>query len=261
MIFISKEHFSKLISNRYLPRWVVLSGDLFIVIASFMLAYLLRFNLTAADIDAESQGLQLVIATVAYLGGFLLVKPYSGVIRHTTSHDISRIAWSLLVGFSVIAAYSIIIRALSLPRLWVIPWSVLLIHLVASLSLMGFSRLAVKYVYEVLIKAGGRSVPVMIYGAGELGQTTLLAIERTRNPDYQPVGFIDTNRSLQGKTKCGLVIYSPLAALRSVIKARGVKEIIMAISPERVLRVKTERFLEGCVKKGLTVKKVPPVDE
>lgn len=261
MMFILQEYFRKLIYNRFLPRWVVLSGDLFIVIASFMLAYLLRYNFAAANINAESQGVQLIIVTMAYLAGFLLVKPFAGVIRHTTLHDLARISLSLFVGFSGLVVYSVIIQALALPMLWVIPLSVMIIHLVAAVALMSFVRMAVKHVYDVLIKPGSRAIPVMIYGAGELGQTTLLAIERTRNPYYMPVGFVDTNYSLQGKLKSGLFIYSPNAALRNVIKTRGVKEIIMAISKERVMRSETERFLDGCVKQGLTIKKVPPVDE
>jgi FlaA1/EpsC-like NDP-sugar epimerase len=256
-----EEYFRKLISNRYMPRWVVLSGDLFIVIASFMLAYLLRFNFTPADIDAERQSFQLVLVTVAYLGGFLLVKPYAGVIRYTTSHDIAGIALSLMVGFSALVVCGSISRALSLPQLWMIPLSVLLIHLVAAGALMSISRLVVRFMYNMLTKAGCRPIPVMIYGAGELGQAALLAIERTRNPCYLPVGFIDTNRSLQGKTESGLFICSPLTALKNVIKARNVKVVIMAISPERVLHSETEKFLDGCVKRGVTVKKVPPVDE
>jgi FlaA1/EpsC-like NDP-sugar epimerase len=261
MMLTLQKYFRKLVYNRYLPRWVVLSGDLFIVIASFLFAYLLRYNFAAASINAESQGVQLLIVTIAYLVGFLLVKPYAGVIRHTTLHDLVRISLSLIVGFGLLVFYSIIIQALASPGIWVIPLSVMIIHLVAAVALMSFARMAVKHFYDVLIKPGTTAIPVMIYGAGELGQTTLLAIQRTRHPYYLPVGFVDTNHSLQGKLKSGLFIYSPQAALRNVIKNRGVKEIIMAISPDRVLHSETEIFLDGCVKLGLTVKKVPPVEE
>jgi FlaA1/EpsC-like NDP-sugar epimerase len=256
-----KEYFRKYISTRYLPRWVVLSGDLFIVITAFMLAYLLRFNFSTADIDAESQGIQLVIVTLAYLGGFLWVKPFTGVIRHTTSHDITSIVMSLVVGFSVMVAYGLLARSLEFPRMWVIPMSVLLIHLVVAGALMSFSRLVVKYLYEVLVKSGDSAIRVMIYGAGNLGQAALLAIVRARNPSYLPIGFIDINPDLQGKTESGLFIFSPAAALRNVIRQRNVKEIIMAISPHRVSHRETEFFMEGCVQLGLTVKKIPPVEK
>ncbi|MBW6481084.1 MAG: polysaccharide biosynthesis protein [Bacteroidales bacterium] len=261
MMLTLQKYFRKFIYNRYLPRWVVLSGDLFIVIASFLLAYLLRYNFSAAFINAESQGIQLGIVTMAYLGAFLLVKPFAGVMRHTTLHDLARISFSLFVGFMVLVVYNFIIIVFALPMLWLIPLSVMIIQLAAALVLMSFARVAVKHVYDMLIKPDSRAIPVMIYGAGELGHTALQAIERTRQPYYLPVGFVDINHSLQGKIKSGLFIYSPDAALRNVIKSRGVKEIIMAISKERVLQIETERFLDGCVKQGLTVKKVPPVEE
>lgn len=261
MIVNLQEYFKKLIYNRYLPRWVVLSGDLFIVIASFLLAYLLRYNFSAASINAESQSIQLLIVTIAYLIGFLIVKPFAGVVRHTTLHDLAGISFSLFVGFSLLIAYSVTIYILALPTLWVIPLSVMIIHLVAAIALLSFARLAVKHFYDVLIKPGSRVIPIMIYGAGELGQTTLLAIEQSRNSQYLPVGFVDTNHSLHGKLKSGLYIYSPNEALKNVIKPKGVKEIIMAISPERVSSSETEYFLDSCVKSGLTVKKVPLVEE
>jgi FlaA1/EpsC-like NDP-sugar epimerase len=260
MMLNLQKYFRKLIYNRYLPRWVVLSGDLFIVIASFLLAYLLRYNFSAASINAGIQGFQLAIVTMAYLVGILLVKPFAGVLRHTTLHDLARISFSLFVGFIVLVVYNIINQLLGLP-IPLIPLSVMIIHLASAVVLMSFARVTVKHAYDVLIKPGSGAIPVMIYGAGELGQTTLLAIERTRNSHYLPVGFVDTNHSLQGKLKSGLYIYSPNAALKNVIKARGVKEIIMAISTERILPGEAESFLDGCVKLGLTVKKVPPVEE
>lgn len=261
MMLNLQEYFRKLIYNRYLPRWVVLSGDLFIVIASFLLAYLLRYNFSATFINPEIQGFQLLIVTMAYLVGFLVVKPFAGVVRHTTMHDLAGISLSLFVGFSLLVVYSIIIQVLALPMLWVIPISVMIIHLVAALALLSFARITIMHVYGMLTKPGSRAIPIMIYGAGELGQTTLLAIERSQNSQYLPVGFVDTNHSLQGKLKSGLFIYSPNAALKNVIKTRGVKEIIMAISPERVSPSETESFLDNCVKLGLTVKKVPLVEE
>ena len=41
----------------------------------------------------------------------------------------------------------------------------------------------------------------MIMGAGELGQVTMTALERSANPNYKVVGFIDDNTQLQQNTQ------------------------------------------------------------
>jgi FlaA1/EpsC-like NDP-sugar epimerase len=253
--------FRKYISNRYLPRWVVFAGDAFIIASSFLLSYLLRFNFVTADFSTDSQSVQFIVSMIAYMGATVIFRPYAGVIRHTTSHDIARILYTVLTGAVMLAIYTQVVRFMAMPRVWILPWSILLLHMMIAGTLMVFSRMAVKYVYLTMQKAGSAKIPVMIYGAGDLGQTTLLAMERSINPSYSPVGFVDTNRKLQGKQKSGLAIYSPVAAMQKVMPSKGVKEVVLAISPERMAPIDKDKFFEYCIANHIEVRKVPPVNE
>lgn len=260
-MIIFQNIYKRFISNRYLPRWVVFAGDTFILAASFLLAYLLRFNFATSEFDTTSQSVQFFISMAAYLVTWVAFKPYAGIIRHTTSHDISRIFYSILAGGLLLFVYTLFIRLSGLGQPWVLPYSILLLHMMIAGMLMTLSRLAIKFTYHLMSRAGSPAVPVLIYGAGDLGQTTLLAMERSINPVYLPVGFVDTNRSLQGKQKSGIPIYSPKAAMGKVISSRGIKEVIIAISPERMAKGDPDNFFQYCVNNRIEVKKVPPVNE
>lgn len=82
---------------------------------------------------------------------------------------------------------------------------------------------------------------MMIWGAGSMGQITLLVIEKDDNLHYELVGFIDDNPSLQGKTVKGLTIYSPKEAFAVVVDQKMVKEIVIGITPEKISKERKER--------------------
>jgi FlaA1/EpsC-like NDP-sugar epimerase len=252
---------NNLIKNKYLPRWVVFVIDTFIIVTSFLLAYTLRFNFAGGAISLESQNIQLLVTLVAYWVGCLAFRPFAGIIRHTTTHDILKILSAVFTGAFLAAVFTTIARFTTVPRQWIIPYSVVIIHATVTGILMIFSRLSVRLAYSVLLKIKHRAIPVMIYGAGDLGQATLLAMERTDSSSYDLVGFIDNNRHLQGKSKSGVKIYSPAAAMRKIIPGSKVREIIIAISSEHIISEEIETMLNYCIKNHIEVKKVPLVSE
>ncbi len=252
---------NSLIKRKYLPRSIIFAFDLFIVLSAFLLSYSLRFNFAGGGIDVVSQNIQLATALIAYLTGFIIFRPFTGIIRHTTTHDLQTIFYSIILGFILLMIFTTVARNVPVPNRWIIPYSIIIMHVMVVGSVMVFSRLAIKLAYSQLIHIKHGSIAVMIYGAGDLGQTTMLAMERTTSPVYDMVGFIDIDRYLQGKRKSGMKIFSPKRAMTKVIPANKVKEIIIAISPERIIKGETDPLVEYCLENHIEVKKVPPVKE
>jgi FlaA1/EpsC-like NDP-sugar epimerase len=250
-----------IIKNKYLPRWVVFVFDTFIIISSFLLAYTLRFNFAGGGINVKNQNVQLLVTLAAYWIGCFAFRPFAGIIRHTTFHDIQKILSAVFTGAFLAAVFTTIARLISVPHQWVTPYSVLIIHAAVTGTIMIFSRLTVRLAYTILLRIKHHSIPVMIYGAGDLGQATLLAMERTDSPSYDLVGFIDSNRYLQGKSKSGVKIYSPTAAMKKIIPGNRVKEIIIAISSKHIIKGEIDKMLEYCIDNHIEVKKVPLVSE
>lgn len=250
-----------LLKNRYLPRWVIFIFDILVVIAAYILAYNLRYNFAATELNTLDEFRQMITLLVVYCGGFALFRPFAGIIRHTTSHDIQRIFFSVLFSAVVLVAITLLSRNLFHSRFLVIPLSVIIIHMMVTVSVLTLSRIVIKYVFHFISRLKLEEIPVMIYGAGDLGQTTLLAMEKSVSPSYEVVGFIDSNRTMQGKFKSGKTIYSPAAAVKKIIPENKVKMIIVAIRPGRLTKETEEKILSYCLENKIELRKVPPLNE
>jgi FlaA1/EpsC-like NDP-sugar epimerase len=249
----------KLLSDRYLPRWAVFSGDSLIVLFSFWLGYALRNNFNLSQTVLYDMVLQVPILLCAYWIGFVIFKPYSGVIRVTVTQDIFLIFFSVLTGAVLFFLFNFILASIKPYSIRLISQSILIIDTIMTVYLMTLSRLAVKFLYNLMHNDNRFSMRVMIYGSGELGQATLVALLKSNNPAYKPVGFIDINPHLKGLKKNGLEIYSLNDALKNVLAEKNVREVIIAISPENLNQGETEKLFDFCIINNISVKKVPPV--
>lgn len=255
------ERLNRLLKNRYLPRWVVLAFDLFVVVLAFVLSYNLRYSIASSGLDTVVVLKQSAVAAAVYLLAFLAIKPFAGIIRHTTSHDIQKILGSVIAAFMTLLAITLLTRAFNPHTVSDIPVSVIIIHSALVAFGLTLSRLAIRFVYYKLTRTDRNAVPVMIYGAGDLGQTALLAIERSVDPHYKVIGFIDSNRQMQGKSKSGKPIYSPETAMKKIIPEEGVKIIIAAIRSGSFPKESDDPLVSYCINNRIELRKVPPMSE
>jgi FlaA1/EpsC-like NDP-sugar epimerase len=102
--------------HRFLPRGVVLGMDLIIVGVTFALTYFLRFNLEWIHVDIGSMYMQMGLVSIVYLLMFLLFKPFSGIIRHTTFHDGMQIIKSTVAATALLLVFSSLLRTFPATR-------------------------------------------------------------------------------------------------------------------------------------------------
>lgn len=253
--------FNKFLSSRYLPRWTVLMIDILIVLMSYILSYSLRFNFDLSAMNLDRIYLQLLLVIPVAIVGFWIFKPFNGIIRHTATRDIQQILYSLLLSTGILIILAGIGNYKELPPMIVMPYSVLIIHFVLCVFLMTWMRLLVRLVYQSLRLHNKKEVRVMIMGAGELGQVALTALERSANPNYKVVGFIDDNHQLQGKTKAGVSIYSLNKAFNSIIPSQQIDEMILAVNKGGISDEKVSDLMDLCLKHKIIIKEIPPVND
>jgi FlaA1/EpsC-like NDP-sugar epimerase len=82
---------------RNAPRWLVLLIDLFLVVQTFFIAHVIRFNFSLG-FDMSSFFLHVPILVFMALFSFLLIGSYKGVVRHTGIKD----ALNVFIGSSVL---------------------------------------------------------------------------------------------------------------------------------------------------------------
>jgi FlaA1/EpsC-like NDP-sugar epimerase len=251
---------NKLLENRYLPAWVILVTDLFIVVTSFFLCYSLRWSLSTELLNTKKVFMQLLPLLTVYIISFSVFRPSAGILRHTTTHDIELILKSVLMSTILLFAITITGRFLIQTDLLNFPITVLLIHSLVAASLLISCRIAIKYAYHYLTTTRKETVRIMIYGAGNLGQATMLAMERSNSPFYEIAGFIDANKSLCGKRKSGVPIYSPAEAVEK-ISQENIKFVVIAINDANIVKDAGEGLFNYCLENKIELRKVPPVRE
>lgn len=249
------------LSSRYLPRWVVFLFDLFIVLFSFFVSYYLRFNFETGAMNMERVIWQMLFVMPVSMIGFLVFKPFNGIIRHTAARDIQRILYSLMLSSALLIIISLTTYNNGLTSPFMIPFSVMIIHFILCVFLMTWTRLLVRLIYQNLRLYNKKEVRVLIMGAGDLGQVTMTALERSANPNYKVIGFIDDNKQLQGKAKAGVPIFSLRKAFNSIIQSQQIDEMILAVNRGGMPDERVRKVVDLCIKHKITIKAIPPVND
>lgn len=247
-----KQLLSAKVANHFAPRLLVLLLDLTITVLAFICAWTLRFNFTIEPANWHWNHFLGLVGCRLLL--FLWIRPFAGVIRHTSVEDALLVSRAVSLSSLLAAVGSYMLKIVYRSPLLYIPISILVIEYFISMVLLISIRFTIKYLYQLLIaKPVSQARPVLIYGAGALGIHTKEVI--SRDPDYQILGFIDDNPFKSQKTVHGIPVFGPYEATELFLKTAIRPEVILAINnlaPDR--RNEIADFL---LKYQVVVKMVP----
>lgn len=240
--------------QQFLPAWLVLMADFAIVICTFIVTFLLRFNLFAGSANIYMLLTLLLIILPVFMLGSLIFKPHKHIIRHTTLADAISVVKSQLT----LTASLILVRTISFifGIELIIPVSVIILQLFLSVSLMIFMRYLIKYIFRNILNKPKESVNVMVFGAGKLGSMIQTVINTETSMNYKLVGFVDDNPALWNSRMGGVRIYSPSNAFAHLVRCLDVKEMILAISPEKIEHDVKRKIVDACLDLHLKVREV-----
>jgi len=130
-----------------------------------------------------------------------------------------------------------------------IPRSVILINWVLSLLAIGGLRIVARWLFtrdsdlKNSTQSSSNSKKVLVYGAGDAGIQLVSAL--AHSSEYNPVGFVDDLKELQGAQIAGLDVYS-IDAIAGVISKFRVDEVLIAMpSASRARRLDIINALES----------------
>jgi FlaA1/EpsC-like NDP-sugar epimerase len=250
-----RDRIKQQIKRWYLPHWMVIFADFIIMGTSFFITYFLRFNLFAHHVDVPAMVLQLLAGLPFFFLAIYTFKPYQGILRHSTLHDILTLAKThMIVSFGFL--FVSLVGHIYYLELY-IPLSIITVHYFVSVSIMITLRVSVQFSYRYLIESSRNNKNTMIYGAGKLGRITNSVIAKDDKIKYKVVGYIDDNPSLwKGKIN-GVKIYSPAHAFEIAKDKLNVEEIILAISPTELTIKRKREIVDECLSHQLMVREVP----
>ena len=189
---------------RFRNRYVLLT-DILLIIVAVMGSYILRLELLEDFLRYYWQGALWWIAVA------LVIKPivyyFFGLYRrlwiYASISELKLIAAavttsSLLVAAIVLTLYSFQVFGPGFSR------SALAIDWLLSLVLVGGARIALRIVAESSIpRADGKRRDVLVIGAGDAGALVVREMQKSRQMNMNPVGFLDDDPAKRGQILLG----------------------------------------------------------
>ncbi len=246
--------------NRYsVPRWLVFTADLTLVFLAFLVAYLLRFNFSIPGEWLDIFIWQGLIATSVYALFSLAFRSYCGLLRHATLTDITLVFVVTTCSAIVLVLFSLFGNWLQWADILAIPQSIILIHYVTVSIILFAGRIFIKMIFRFATGTSMSKKNVLVYGAGELGFVVKRVILSDPRYGFHVSGFIDDDKSKQGKKINGILVYGTSALSAKFIEKNNIESLIFAI---KALDVdKKSSIIRKAVNLGLEVLDTPEVDK
>lgn len=224
--------------------------DIFAVVAAWVLAFWLRFNL-----DLPQPYATLMVDTLVWVVPiqaliFWFFGLYRGIWRYASVPDLKRIV-------SAVAVVALVLPAIFLMLRVAVPRSVLILDPVLLVMIMGGSRFAYRMWKERSFSVMTAREPVAVIGADEAAVTLLK--ELARSPQWRVAAiFVDDplkkGRQIQGVGVLGSVLDLPAQAERL-----GIHHAIIAMPAAS--HGARRRVVKICSDAGLKVLTVPSYDD
>ncbi len=219
------------------PRVLIYSIDIFIVLISIVIAYYLRFNFynptDFVDLFFESVATVIFIRAVFYFS----LTIYSGIVRFTSSDDIERIILIIFISSVVIFIISAVYRIITHTAL--IPLSVIIIDFLLVTILTITYRLIVKSVYLSIMSNVEEKSTVIIYGDMDFCRVVKNILEKDPKARFEVDSFVTTENSLSGNQMDGIKFFH-LSKLETLLKRGTINSVLFS---ETQTDIETKNYL------------------
>jgi FlaA1/EpsC-like NDP-sugar epimerase len=177
-----------------------------------------------------------------------------GLYRHVVRHMGNRAMWAVLKGATItaiaVAAVAYMVPLRGFPR------SVPIIFWLLTLLYVSGTRFTLRAYYQWLQQRLHARTSVIIYGAGSRGVE--LARLLRQQGDFDPVAFIDDDKSLRKRMIDGLYVYAP-RRLEKLLQETTAHEVFIAVNSDSA--DERRRIIEFLEPYGVRVRLIPDIVE
>jgi FlaA1/EpsC-like NDP-sugar epimerase len=249
----------KLLDQRYLPRWIVVLIDTLIEVLSFYLAYLILMGTPIKFHDVltiPQQGIILVLVNLVF---YFLFKTYSGIIRHSTFTDITKLAFSSLLTFLTVVAFNTSYELIEGNKIFLN--TSLILYMLLSFSIMLLFRIAVKEVYQYLrtISSGLTKKKVAIIGVDDDTISLGKAITTESKLPFKLIGFLTQNIDSKRYKILGKPVFPIKNSFSETLGNLDLDGVL--IVSESFSRTEKNKIVEDCLDLGIEVFNVPSMQK
>jgi FlaA1/EpsC-like NDP-sugar epimerase len=229
------------------------------VAVSFMLSYLIRFNLTL-DFDIDQLLIQLPIISLIAAAAFLFTGSHKGVVRHTGVRDVYNIFNAICLSSILLITIVLLNRELGILENFTVPLGIIIIHSLLSFIALTSARYVFKSLFNNLMAHGFKANKnILIYGAGESGILTQNALANHSKSRVRVVGYVDEDNKKVGKHINGVRVFPKEVLSREFLLRNRISEVIFSM--QNIDPRKLKAMVESLVDYPVKVKIVPPVEQ
>jgi FlaA1/EpsC-like NDP-sugar epimerase len=233
---------------------------LFMVAVSLATAFLLRFDLSLPQDQANLLFRALLIVTPIKMLVFLLARFHRGWWQFVSVADLLRIFFANLISSTLFTIATMALIGSSFPR------AVYLIDFLLCFLITGGARFVVRLYKEGLVvnTPNHGKKGLLIYGAGTAGLTLLREIRSKPSLGYTVMGFVDDDPMKQMRDLMGVAVLGPgrdaaLIVDRHKNRSPKIEEIVIAMP--MVNGRKMREALANCRAAGVPCKTIPGIGE
>lgn len=252
-----KNFFLKIFAQ-YASKWLVLFVDVVLLCVSYILAYLIRFDLKL-NLDYWQLSQQIPIIIIIGIFSFLIVGSYKGIVRHTSLRDAFTVFTALTIFTAVIEFLNILNGIFNLLEHFSIPRSVIIINYLLSNIILIISRFIFKFFFGIISSQDFSVSNALIFGAGASGRVTYEVLNRDKKNRLNVIGFIDDDKNKINKQIDRTKIYNPYKINEQFITNNNIKILIISIQ-----NLKSDRLLDIInyySDLDINIKIVPPIND
>ena len=227
--FFSRENLRFSISSlNYLPRWIILSIDFGVLIASCLFSFLL-FRGTGLKFVLTPYWKELLFFfLVMNVFSFWLFRTYSGIIRHSSYIDAVKLLFSqvsilvFFLIFNLIYEWNFEDKAFLNTALFV--------NTVFTFCGLFLYRVIVKRTFELYFSDSSKNklVRVIIYGTDANAISVANALNFETPARFKVIGFVDHNNQNTSKRMLDLPILAQKKKLPALLRSIGAEGVIIA---------------------------------
>jgi FlaA1/EpsC-like NDP-sugar epimerase len=244
-----------------LRRWAAMLVDAAIVMESFAVALLFRFD---GDIREEFRVTLWPSALFAAIVFVVLLYEsgvYQSILRYTGIYQGVRVAsaTSIAAGILFVADFALGPEGTGVLKLNPLPLSVVLIGAVLAYVQLVAVRLYPRVFYELSLREVGRRTRTIVVGTEEPAVALAQHVWRTPAMNMHIVGFVSGSAAEVGKQIEGVPVTGTVEDLETIVAQQGIDQVIIAM-PEAD-RELMDSVWQVCTSAGTEVRVMPDLGE
>lgn len=212
--------------NKFFSKLPVILSDVMAIPLAWTMAYWLRYNMHPSPqaLFSSHSLLALALLTLMQVTCYYYFKIYRGLWRFSSLNDVIRI-----VKASISATVLVILPLYLSSSLAYIPRAVFPLYAIILTLLLCGGRLAFRLYWDQRFKTKEQKnrLRVLIIGAGQAGEG--LVRDLKRSVAYEPIGFVDDNRSKTGLEVHGVRVLGTTNQIVELVQRHQVNLLFIAI--------------------------------